>query len=110
MTAEEKYQKRFLVFSVFFLFVSLLAILLSWRKLPPELPLFYSQPWGVEQLGSPLGLFLFPISIALFIVLIFLTKKFFSEEMLLLLMVSFTGALFSFLACFSLIKIILLVI
>lgn len=26
--------------------------------LPPQVPLFYSRPWGEEQLGSPVWLFL----------------------------------------------------
>lgn len=110
MTQEEKYFQKSLVATLFFLAVCLLFLLLFWQKLPPQIPLFYSLPWGIEQLGSPIGLLLFPISILAAIGLILLTKKFISKEQLLVLIVSFTGALFSFMACFSLIKIILLVI
>ncbi len=31
-------------------------IALFWRRLPPVVPLFYSLPWGEEQLASPLAL------------------------------------------------------
>lgn len=110
MTQEEKYFQKSLGLAFFFLAGSFLLLLLFWQKLPPQIPLFYSLPWGIEQLGSPAGLFLFPISILAAIALILLTKKFLSKEQLLVLIVSFTGALFSFMAFFSLIKIILLVI
>lgn len=107
---EEKYYRRSLGFSFLFLAVSLLFLLVFWRQLPPQIPLFYSLPWGVEQLGSPLKLTLFPISTIVTIILILLTKKFLSKELLLVLIVSFTGAIFSFMSCLSLVKIILLVI
>jgi len=32
------------------------AMLFLWRRLPPELPLYYSLPWGKEQIVSPLAL------------------------------------------------------
>jgi len=37
-----------------------LIIFIFWRLLPPELPLFYSRPWGKEQLTTPTGLFIIP--------------------------------------------------
>lgn len=43
-------------------FVSLIAILWRWRSLPPQVPLFYSRPWGEEQLAHPAWLFLLPLS------------------------------------------------
>lgn len=33
-------------------------ILVSWHKLPPQLPLFYLHPWGDTQLASPIELWL----------------------------------------------------
>lgn len=110
MMQEEKYYQRSLGLSFLFLGVSVLFLLFFWRQLPPQIPLFYSLPWGIEQLGSPIGLLLFPISILAAIALILLTKKFIAKEMLLLLIVSITGTLFSFMSCLALIKIILLVI
>lgn len=40
-------------------------LLVSWGKLPPEVPLFYSRPWGGQILAAPVFLFLLP-AIALF--------------------------------------------
>lgn len=39
---------------------SLAAIGIMWRQLPPNIPLWYSQPWGDEQLAHPGFLFLLP--------------------------------------------------
>ncbi|HUW21243.1 MAG TPA: hypothetical protein VMW41_01110 [Candidatus Bathyarchaeia archaeon] len=37
-----------------------LLIFYSWNRLPPQIPLFYSRPWGEKQLASPLELWLLP--------------------------------------------------
>ena len=44
------------------LFFSLSLLLLTWKNLPPQLPLFYSLPWGEEQLGKPVFLLILPLS------------------------------------------------
>lgn len=31
-----------------------------WNQLPPQVPLWYSKPWGEEQLAQPLWLLLLP--------------------------------------------------
>lgn len=41
------------------LFLSSL-ILVSWAKLPPQLPLFYSRPWGEPILAKPIFLWILP--------------------------------------------------
>lgn len=51
----------------------LLVIILAWSRLPLQLPLFYSRPWGEEQLTSPTGLLLLPgLSFLVFLVNFFL--------------------------------------
>lgn len=45
---------------LFFSF-SLIMIIMRWKLLPPAVPLWYSRPWGVEQLARPFWLFLLPI-------------------------------------------------
>jgi len=46
--------------TIAFLLVQISLILFFWSKLPPEVPLFYSRPWGKEQLVNPWFLFLLP--------------------------------------------------
>ncbi len=35
----------------------LVLLVILWHKLPGQIPLFYSLPWGEEQLSDPLNLF-----------------------------------------------------
>lgn len=44
-------------------------LLVSWGKLPPEVPLFYSRPWGEQILAVPIFLYLLP-AVALFCLLL----------------------------------------
>lgn len=72
--AEESFRRdRFSSFVLFISFLCLLVqvslILVSWGKLPPQVPLFYSRPWGESLLSPPAGLFILPL-ILLFILII----------------------------------------
>jgi len=49
-------------FGLFFFVGSLALIAWRWRNLPSAVPLWYSKPWGADQLAQPLWLFLLPIS------------------------------------------------
>lgn len=46
--------------SLLFGFAQLAILAFFWRQFPPQVPLFYSRPWGQEQLVNPLGLLLLP--------------------------------------------------
>ncbi len=47
---------------------ALCFFILVWRfnRLPPQLPLYYSLPWGEDQLASPIELVIFSSSLILF--------------------------------------------
>ena len=96
--------------SIIFWIVQVLIIALSWKLLPPQIPLFYSQPWGEEQLTTPVGILILPVlSLAVSggnFALIHLVPK---EEGLLSKMLIAASAIFNFLALVTLIKIVLLV-
>lgn len=95
---------------IIFWIVQVLIIALSWNHLPLQLPLFYSQPWGEEQLTTPVGILILPVlSLAVFggnFALINLVPK---EEGLLNKILMTASAIFNFLALVTLIKIVLLV-
>jgi hypothetical protein len=66
-----------------------LLLLWKWAKLPQVVPLFYSLPWGDQQLGHPLSLLLLVCSISffyvvntLFALVIFNTSKYLSHMLL----------------------------
>lgn len=40
--------------------LSLVILGLSWNRLPTEVPLWYSKPWGTDRLANPLWLLLLP--------------------------------------------------
>ncbi len=45
----------------FFLLIAQVLIIVSvWRFLPPEIPLFYSRPWGKDQLVNYPGIIILP--------------------------------------------------
>jgi len=76
------------------------------RQLPPQVPLFYSRPWGERQLVSPLTLLFLPsLSLAVLIINI-LISRFLMAYPFLINALFWGGALFSFLSLIDLIKII----
>lgn len=42
------------------------GIVFFWKQLPPNIPLWYTKPWGSEQLASPYFLFLLPATALFF--------------------------------------------
>ena len=99
-----------------FLLFQLLVILIFWRKLPPEVPLFYSQPWGKEQLASPWMLLILPgLTLVVFLInfaFSSLTKKYLPEKEgnLLLKILEAANFAFSLFCLITLVKIILLIV
>lgn len=47
--------------NIFLIASSIILIGLKWPNLPPQIPLFYSRPWGEEQLAPKLFLGLLPL-------------------------------------------------
>ncbi|MBN1263743.1 MAG: hypothetical protein JW991_05315 [Candidatus Pacebacteria bacterium] len=94
--------------SAFFLvFIISFLIFLNWNRLPPQLPLFFSRPWGEEQLGSPSELWLLPLISFLIIgfnlfLAIFLLRK----EILIRRILSATALVITALCLFTTYKII----
>jgi len=88
-----------------------LLILSSWQLLPPLVPLYYSKPWGEEQLSQPIGLFLLPVStITVIAGNSLLGRLLFSDKNLARTIMAAGSAIFSFLALIGLVQIIRLVI
>ena len=49
-----------LIFCILSILGQISLILVSWGKLPLQIPLFYSRPWGEMQLASPFFLWILP--------------------------------------------------
>lgn len=83
----------------------------AWSFLPYQVPLFYSQPWGQEQLAAPVNLFLLPL---LGLLIFFLNSLIFSfipkDEKLIKKILMTTFLVFNFLSLVTLTQIIRLMI
>jgi len=99
------------------IWLSLLIIVFSFSffifnfsKLPPEVPLFYSRPWGEEQLALNWQLAILPaLSLIIFLVDLILAAKLYSQESLLAQILVWSSTIFSLLTTITLVKIITLI-
>lgn len=97
--------------ALFLVFVQAGFLVLVYRKLPPQVPLLYSRPWGEEQLVSTYGLFLLPLlSLAIIGINRLILGFFPKEETFMAKVLEWASIIFSFLALISLFQIIRLVI
>ena len=106
----DKVIKASLQWGSLFLVLQLILLGFFWRKLPPQVPLFYSHPWGESQLANPFGLLILPV-FSFFILLINSVVASLipaSEKLASRLLIIF-GALFGFLCSVTLFKIITLI-
>lgn len=93
-----------------FFFLSLVALVWRWRLLPPQVPLWYYKPWGVEQLTSPYWLFILPLaSILVYFANILISVYFTPEYLVFIQTLSLTSLLVSFLSFVTLVKILFIV-
>jgi hypothetical protein len=89
----------------------LLLILSTWQLLPPQIPLYYSLPWGDSQLAQPIAIFILPASSLAVTMFNSLTGVLiFKNKTLIRLVLSASAMLFSFFALVTLIQIIRLAI
>jgi len=42
------------------IFLSFILIVLTWNRLPPQIPLYFGRPWGEDQLAPKPFIFLLP--------------------------------------------------
>lgn len=107
----EKLIKAFTQISLFFLIAQILIIVSVWRFLPPEIPLFYSRPWGKDQLVSYPAIVILPaICLIVFFANTVVSQLATKEETLVKKMLTITSLTFSFLILISLVQIIRLII
>ncbi len=91
--------------------LQILIIFSTWRFLPPEIPLFYSHPWGKEQLAEHSRIVLLPsLCLVIFLVNLILARLAAKEELFLKQILKIASLTFSFLISVSLVQIIRLII
>jgi len=108
---KEKPAKTFAQISLFLLAAQILIIVSVWRFLPPEIPLFYSRPWGKDQLVSYPSIIILPvICLIVFFANTVVAQLAIKEEILVKKMLAVANLTFNFLILISLIQIIRLII
>ena len=91
--------------------LSWLILFFFWRKLPPQVPLLYSRPWGEYQLMAKAWLALLPgISTGLTIINLRLASLFFKNQRFLSQLITWLNFTIVILAVTSLIRILLIII
>lgn len=108
---ENKGLKQLLKLSFILILVQALIIIFTLSFLPSQVPLFYSRPWGEEQLAHPLYLFILPLAnLVIFILNSILLSFIGKKELLIRQILIICILLFNFLSLITLIQIIRLVI
>lgn len=93
-----------------FLIAQVLIIVSIWRFLPPEIPLFYSRPWGSDQLVDYPAIITLPaVCLIVFFTNTVIARLAIKEETLIKKMLSLASLIFTLLILISLIQIIRLV-
>jgi hypothetical protein len=91
--------------------IEVLLVIITWTFLPPQLPLFYSRPWGEEQLVHPANLFILPgLGLLVFFVNLFVLSFVPKGEKLINQILISIILVFNFLSLITLIQIIRLAI
>ncbi len=89
---------------------SFLFLAFSWRKLPPLLPLFFSLPWGEEQLTQPKTLIFLLLGVLGLVILNYIfVLLFYSKTTYFSRMLSVSTVIISFMILFAIVHIIWLV-
>lgn len=105
---EKENKKTIFVINLVIIGAQILLIFLSWNKLPPEIPLFYSQPWGTDQLAPGFMILLLPL-LSLFVLFVNLSLSKVFKDKLINKLFSFTSLIFSIFCLIGAVRIVRLV-
>ena len=57
------------------------SFVLKYGSIPEQIPMFYSKPWGEDQLGESWMIFLIPVLLIMFVLVnVYIKKKFTSDN------------------------------
>jgi hypothetical protein len=113
--AWKEVQKNWLIqlitkFVVLFVIASVAVIVWRWNRMPPQIPLWYSRPWGADELAAPIWLFLLPIgSLAIFFINLLISMYVTAEYLIFTQVLFIASFIVNFLSFITLIKIIFII-
>lgn len=106
---QKRTSRRLFLISVFSILSQIAFIIFYSNQLPPQLPLFYSLPWGQAQLASPSSLYLLPLSSLIFLFSDIFLILFLAKQKLLAMVLLISAFSYCLLSNYALFKIISLV-
>jgi len=74
--------KNFQRLNIFLILFSFILIAIKWGDLPNRVPIFYSRPWGEDQLAKKGYLLILPFLSSTFLVLNLFLSNFFAKRKL----------------------------
>lgn len=96
--------------SLLLIAVQVIAIAISWKNLPPMVPLWYSLPWGDEQLASPIWLTVLPGGSIAWQIISFITNVYVTRDHLIFAQIlSLASCFLSLFSCIVLVSIVSLI-
>lgn len=97
--------------SLSLLLLSLTLYIFFYSQLPPQLPLFYSCPWGESQLTAKITFLFLPLAFILLVFFNFILASFlFKKDIFLAQLISWSNVISSFLLSLTLIKILIIIV
>lgn len=107
---QEKINSLFFRWTLFFVLVQFGMILIKFSSLPPQIPLYYSQPWGEAQLAATSSIIILPVASVLVLIANNILAVFFLNSVQLLSRLLVVGSLaFSFFSTIATYQIISLI-
>jgi hypothetical protein len=108
---QQSFNSKFFRWNLIFIVIQLTVLIWQFGNLPQQVPLYYSLPWGEQQLVSTSTLFLIPtFSIVLYLVNHLFAVGYSQKNPLLSQLLIFTSLIVSFFFLLTLLKIIYLVV
>ncbi len=92
------------------LVASIGTLLIFWRYLPPEVPLWYGRPWGQDMLTQKLGLWWIPIIIICLQITSIIISRILKSDSLLSGLVLATTSVSQVVCALALLRIIILIV
>ncbi|HUD19436.1 MAG TPA: hypothetical protein VMR81_03270 [Patescibacteria group bacterium] len=97
-------------FIFFFLAASIAAIIWRWPILPPLVPLWYSRPWGADQLAQPVWIFILPLgALCIYLINLLISIYVMSEYLIFTQVLFLSSFLINLLSFIAVIKVLFLV-
>ena len=95
--------------TVSLLVVSVGTIFLHWQTLPPEIPLWISRPWGIDQLSGKYGIFWIPGLILTFQIVGMIFAKLLKSDIFLVSIILVTVGVSQIVCTLAFIRIIMMI-